>query len=340
PSNGSFSSCGAVVYFSAPGCAWWVNPWKRVKTPILDAIADAAPDADVTYSGNSDEANPFRPYTDQEIADAVDAAAKAEVAIVVVHQMAGEDGDLKSLSLSNAGTMANPFAKVPNNQDMLVQRVAAANRNTIVIVESGNPVLMPWIGKVSAVLQAWYPGENGGKAIANILFGKVNPSGRLPVTFPVSDDQTPTLGKDFIPDPDYAEKLGVGYRWYDANRLQPLFEFGYGLSYTDFAYSGLRVDSASDGTRTVSFSVKNTGKVAGKETPQVYIEFPASAGEPPRRLAGWDKVDLQPGASKTVSMRISPKMQSIWDSAASQWKFVGASKVLVGASSRQMKLEL
>ncbi len=348
PAWGNYPACdkktNVAVYSPSPsqaGCGWWRNPWTYVPTPILQAIKIAAPGAIVDYVGNKDQGNPFRSYTEDEIKDAVDKAKAADVAIVVVYQMSGESGDLKSLSLANPGMTYPPSKEVvPNNQDQLVSQVAAANSNTIVIVENGNPVLMPWKDNVAAILEAWYPGEGAGPALANILFGKVNPSAKLPITFPNTDADTPTGGKAFATDPAYSEKLNVGYRWYDANKVEPLFEFGFGLSYTDFAYSDLRVDTAGDGTKTVNFSLMNTGKVAGKEIPQVYIEFPTSAGEPPRRLAGWDKVALQPGEKKSVSITIPPQVQSIWDVESSKWKLVPPSKVLVGASSRQMKLEL
>lgn len=312
------------------------NPWTLVKAPILEAIRSAAPSADVVYGGNSDDTEPFRPYTEQEIDDAVKRAQQSDVAIVVVAQSAGEGADLATLGLNNARTAEGK----QSNQDELVRRIAAVNKNTIVVVESGNPVLMPWVNDVSAVLEVWYPGDNGGPAIANILFGKVNPSGKLPVTFPKADADTPTAGKEWEKNPVYAERLNVGYRWYDSQGIAPLFEFGFGLSYAEFRYSDLRVTTDGDGSKTVNFTLENTGAVAGKETPQICAQFPASSGEPPKRLVGWDKVELQPGEKKTVSIKIAPKLQSIWDTANAKWKLVPPSKVLVGASSRQIKLEL
>lgn len=312
------------------------NPWKRVKVPMLEAIRNAAPSAEVVYGGSSDEAEPFRPYTEQEIDDAVKQAQQADVAIVVVAQPAGEMADLGTLGLNNARTAEGK----QGNQDELVRRIAAVNRNTIVVVESGNPILMPWINDVSAVLEVWYPGDNGGPAIANVLFGKVNPSGKLPVTFPKADTDTPTAGKEWEKNPVYAERLNVGYRWYDSKGVEPLFEFGFGLSYTEFHYSDLRVTTDGDGSKTATFTLENTGTLAGRETPQIYAQFPASSGEPPKRLVGWDKVELQPGEKKTVSVKIAPKLQSIWDVANAKWKLVPPAKILVGASSRQIKLEL
>jgi beta-glucosidase len=322
------------------GCLFG-KPWKNVETPIYTAIKNmAGSKATVTFGGHKDRNNPFRPYREQEIKDAVSLAGAADVAIVVAHQAAGEDGDLNSLSLENDKADWGFWNIQRNNQDELIRRVAAANRNTIVILENGNPVLMPWIDKVAAVLVAWYPGEEGGKAIADILFGKVNPSGKLPLTFPKREVDTPTNGAAFTESADYTEELKVGYRWYDAQGVEPEFAFGFGLSYTEFSYSDLRVDTAGDNTKTVTFSLKNIGKVAGKEVPQVYIEFPKRAKEPPKTLVGWDKVELQPGETKLISIKISPRMQSIWDTGAREWKFVGASKIMVGASSRKSELEL
>jgi beta-glucosidase len=252
------------------------------------------------------------------------------VAIVVVAQPAGEDfGDLSSLSLAN-----------PSNQDQLVEAVAQANPYTVVVVESGNPVLMPWKDQVSAIIEAWYPGEGGGRAIANVLFGNVNPSGKLPVTFPAHDQDTPTWGQNgvFATDPVYTEKLNMGYRWYDAKNIAPLFEFGYGLSYTHFAYSNLALSTGPDRTMTATFTVRNDGRVAGAEVPQVYVGLNYS-GEPPRRLVGWQKVYLNPGEARQLRVTVSERMQSIWDTVRNEWRFVPGSAVYVGASSRDIRLQ-
>ncbi|MBN3819509.1 glycosyl hydrolase, partial [Paraburkholderia sp. Se-20369] len=253
-----------------------------------------------------------------------------DVAIVVVAQPAGEDfGDLQSLGLAN-----------PSNQDALVDAVARANPHTVVVVESGNPVLMPWKDRVSAIVAAWYPGEGGGNAIANVLFGKVNPSGKLPVTFPARDQDTPTWGQSgaFDTDPAYAEKLNMGYRWYDAKNVKPLFEFGFGLSYTHFSYARLAVSRQRDGTLDVAFTVRNDGPVAGAEVPQVYLGVPYK-DEPPRRLVGWDKVALNPGEARRVHVSVSPRMQSVWDTSRNGWRVVPGGTVSVGASSRDIRLQ-
>jgi beta-glucosidase len=199
---------------------------------------------------------------------------------------------------------------------------------------------MPWKDQVSAIVEAWYPGEGGGRAIANVLFGKVNPSGKLPVTFPAHDQDTPTWGADgtFATDPQYSEKLDMGYRWYDAKNIAPLFEFGYGLSYTHFTYSNLSVRPGPGHAMTASFTVKNDGRVAGADVPQVYLGVNYS-GEPPRRLVGWQKVFLRPGEAKRVTVTIPERMQSVWDVASNGWKYVPGNTVYVGASSRDIRLQ-
>jgi beta-glucosidase len=227
----------------------------------------------------------------------------------------------------------------PSNQDELVYAVAAASPHTIVVIESGNPILMPWKDKVAAIIEAWYPGEAGGRAVANVLFGKVNPSGKLPFTFPARNKDTPTWGDtgSVSKDPVYSEKLNIGYRWYDAKKIAPLFEFGYGLSYTHFTYSNLSVKRGADRILQVSFSIKNDGALAGGEVPQVYlgIDF---AGEPPLRLGGWSKIRLEPGELQQVNISISPRAQSVWDTSANDWRVIPDSVVYVGASSRDIRL--
>jgi beta-glucosidase len=330
PVTGAFAGCGGLTFGTSTGCSWWTNPWLKLNTPIVAAIHALAPSAQVSFAGNSDQQTPFRAYTQQEIDQAAALAANSDVAIVVVAQPAGEDfGDLQSLSLAN-----------PSNQDALVDAVAHANPRTIVVVESGNPVLMPWKDRVAAIVEAWYPGEGGGNAIANVLFGKVNPSGKLPVTFPVRDQDTPTWGQSgaFEPDPVYAEKLNMGYRWYDAKNITPMFEFGYGLSYTHFSYSGLSVSHRPDGAIDVSFTVRNDGRMAGAEVPQVYLGVPYR-DEPPRRLVGWAKIGLNPGEARHVRITVTPRMQSVWDTSRNGWRYVPGGTVYVGASSRDIRLQ-
>ena len=329
PVTGSLSDCGGLRFGMHAGCDWWRTPWLKLDVSIVKAVQELAPNAKVIFGGNKEQAEPFRAYSQPEIDEAVALAAKSDVAVVIVNQPAGEDfGDLPSLSLAN-----------PTNQDALVEAVATANAHTIVVLENGNPVLMPWRNKVAAIVEAWFPGQGGGRAIANVLFGKVNPSGKLPMTFPEHNEDIPTWGKDgtMAKDPVYTEKLNIGYRWYDAKKIKPMFEFGYGLSYTHFGYSNLSVNTAVDNTLTVVFTVKNEGSLEGAEVPQVYLGI-NDKDEPPLRLVGFSKTNLKPGESKQVHITISPRMQSIWSVDANDWKFIPDSRVYVGASSRDIRL--
>ena len=330
PVTGSFPGCEGLEFVDHNGCGWWRSPWLKIPVPLMNAIREVTPASEVEFSGVRDEQVPFRAYSPGEIAAAAALACKSDVAIVVVAQPAGEDfGDLKTLRLQN-----------PSNQDELVDAVAAANPHTIVVIESGNPVLMPWKDKVAAIIEAWYPGEAGGRALASVLFGKVNPSGKLPFTFPARNEDTPTWGDSGVisKDPIYSEKLNSGYRWYDAKKIAPLFEFGYGLSYTHFRYSDLTVKRGADHIIQVSFSIKNDGAQAGAEVAQVYLGIDA-AGEPPLRLGGWSKIRLEPGEVQQVNISLSPKAQSIWDTSANDWRVIPDSLVYVGASSRDIRLE-
>ena len=329
PVTGFLSDCGGLRFGMHAGCDWWRTPWLKLDVSIVKAVQELAPNAKVIFGGNKEQAEPFRAYSKPEIDEAVALAAKSDVAVVIVNQPAGEDfGDLPSLSLAN-----------PTNQDALVEAVATANAHTIVVLENGNPVLMPWRNKVAAIVEAWFPGQGGGRAIANVLFGKVNPSGKLPMTFPERNEDIPTWGKDgtIAKDPVYTEKLNIGYRWYDAKKIKPMFEFGYGLSYTHFGYSNLTVNTAVDNTLTVVFTVKNEGSLEGAEVPQVYLGI-NDKDEPPLRLVGFSKINLKPGESKQVRITISPRMQSIWSVDANDWKFIPGSRVYVGASSRDIRL--
>ena len=220
--------------------------------------------------------------------------------------------------------------RLDEDQDALIAALARANPKTIVVLETGGPVLMPWIDKVPAVLEAWYPGSSGGEAIARVLTGEVNPSGRLPLTFPRSLDQLPRPQLDGFPEQrnarisvDYRiEGAAVGYKWFDRRRLEPLFPFGHGLSYSHFHLSNLGADVDDQGVR-VRFAVKNTGDRAGKYVAQVYVspvgDATALGWEAPKRLCGFRKVSLQRGESGEVSLRIEPRMLAVYDNAAKSW---------------------
>jgi beta-glucosidase len=287
-----------------------------------------------------------------DLAGAVSAAKGADVAIVFGYQAESEGMDLKTLDLSD-------------DQNKLIEAVAAANANTVVVLETGSPATMPWIDHVAGVVEAWYPGIRGAEALANILTGRVNPSGKLAITFPKSDADLPHPML-VLPPPEsqpgrpapgadisafmasmarglppfqitYDEKLEVGYKWYDAEKKPVLFPFGFGLSYTAYAYSGLTVKSGE--TVSVSFTVRNTGKRAGTEIAQVYAQLPDAAGEPPKRLIGWARVELAPGESKPVSIPVDRDRLTVYDEASDGWKLIpGNYTVMAGGGSQDLPL--
>jgi beta-glucosidase len=270
------------------------------------------------------------------IADAVTAAKAASTAVVVVSDdTESEATDRLSLNL-------------PSAQDELISAVAAANPHTVVVVDAGAPVAMPWLSQVSSVLDAWYPGQSNGTALADVVFGKVNPSGHLPVTFPASLSQVPASTPAQFPGVNgqvlYSEGLDVGYRWYDAKGLTPLFPFGFGLSYTKFAFSHLKVSpGATDGVKDVNVSatIKNTGPTTGADVVQLYLGDPAAAHEPPRQLVGFQKVTLAPGSSRRVQFTITPRDTWWWDQSAHGWtQSRGTYEVYVGDSSALSDLPL
>ena len=269
---------GAKPKASGGGSSGMIAPY--VVTPLDGIRKRVAGHAQVSYADGSD------------MAKAAEVAKTAKAAIVFVNTDDSEGRDRPNLEL-------------PNHQDELIEAVAAANPNTIVVLNTGGPVLMPWVDKVSGLIEAWYPGQEDGTAIAAILYGDVNPSGKLPLTFPRTADEIPTSTAAQWPgvngNSTYSENLDVGYRWYDAHQVQPLFPFGYGLSYTTFKVSNLRVTPAKitgvDLTTNVQVDlrVKNTGKREGAEVVQVYVEQPGRNGEPPRQLRAFTKVNLRAG---------------------------------------------
>ncbi len=268
-----------------------------------------------------------------DIDAAVAAARRASVAIVMVGDQDTEGRD-QSLEL-------------PGTQNQLVEAVAKANPKTIVVVKSGSAILMPWLADVPAVLEAWYPGEEDGHAVADVLTGKVDPSGKLPLTFPANVDDTTAKNPDEYPGVDgvvkYTEGLDVGYRGYAARHITPLFPFGFGLSYTQFSFGGLRVSrKPGSNSATVSFKVTNTGKVAGAEVAQLYLGFPpiAEGNEPPIQLKGFRKVMLNPGESKTVELPLDAHSFSYWSQQAHAWRVApGTFEVMVGDSSANTPLK-
>ncbi|MFD5831519.1 glycoside hydrolase family 3 C-terminal domain-containing protein [Lentzea sp. NPDC060358] len=266
---------------------------------------------------------------DPEIQAAVRAAQAAQVAVVVVGDRTTEGADRADIEL-------------PGNQNELVRAVTAANPRTVVVLETGGPVTMPWLSSAPTLMQAWYPGEQNGTALVDLLWGAAEPSGRLPVTFPVdlgsdpmqTPEQYPGVGGDY----NYTEGLFVGYRWHDATGVAPMFPFGHGLGYTTFAYSGLSLTQA-DGAVTVSLTVTNTGARRGSAVPQVYVAYPGGAGEPPRQLRDFAKVALDPGASTRVAMTVDRRAFAHWDTAERTFRVpAGTFTISVGASSRDLRL--
>ncbi len=286
------------------------------------------------------------------IARAVAAARAARTAVVVVSDdTESEAADRASLNL-------------PSAQNELISAVAAANPRTVVVIDAGAPVVMPWIGKVASVVDAWYPGESNGTALAAILYGRADPGGHLPVTFPTGLSQVPASTSAEFPGEDgrvlYSEGIDVGYRYYDARNETPLFPFGFGLSYTHFSYSDLTVtprqvrngssnpgatscgcNGQSERQVTVTARVTNAGKVAGSDVAQLYLGDPAPAGEPPRQLKGFAKVTMKPGQSTTVRFTLNGHDLSYWDDAADGWVLPdGRYRVYVGDSSALANLRL
>ena len=264
-------------------------------------------------------------------ASAVALAQKSSVAIVFASDNYGhEESDTTTLNL-------------PGNQDALISAVAAANPDTIVVLNDNDAILMPWLNQVAGVFEGFYDGQDWGTAIAALLFGDVNPSGKLPVTFPTSLSAVPASTAAQWPGTNnqvqYSEGLDIGYRWYDANNVTPLFPFGYGLSYTSFSYSNLHVGAMSGNQATVTATVTNTGTKAGTDVAQLYVGDPAAAGEPPHQLKGFQRITLNPGASATVTFTVTAHDLASWDTTSSNWiAGAGSYQILVGDSSRSLPL--
>jgi beta-glucosidase len=312
---------------------WQEQIW--FPTSPLKAIQARAPEARVSYNEGVDPQS------------AAAAAKSADVAIVFAYVWESEGMDLPDLSLTG-------------NQNDVVAAVAAANPRTIVVLETGSPVTMPWVDAPAAILEAWYAGSDGANAVGNVLFGTVNPSGKLPNTFPkdVADLPHPTIVK---PPPrsenftgpvspaqraaglppfqaTYDEGVKVGYKWYDAEKKPVLFPFGYGLSYTKYEYSGLTV---TPGAKVeVTFTVANTGPRNGAEIAEIYAALPANAEEPPKRLVGFSKVKIDSGDKQTVTVDVDPKYLSIFDVKKHGWTLVpGDYTFMVGGSSQDLPLK-
>jgi beta-glucosidase len=325
---------GNVIMPPGKRATVWGHPVWFPTSP-LRAIRAKAPNAKVEFDAGTD------------LDSAATLAKSADVAIVFASRWETEGADADSLSL-------------PDNQNELIAKVATANPHTIVVLETGNPVSMPWADHVSAILEAWFAGSSGDKALANILFGDVNPSGKLPVTFPRDEADLPH--KSIVkpppsteppPGPDhwkrvleglpafqtnYDEGLKVGYKWYDAEKKPVLFPFGYGLSYTTYSYSDLKITPGEQ--VRVTFAVKNIGSRAGAEIAEVYAGLPRAAGEPPKRLVGWSRVELEPGESKSVTVEIEPLFLSVFDAGRHVWQQTpGEYTFMIGGSSQSLPLK-
>ena len=306
----------------------------------LDAITARAGlvGATVTYNNGADTAA------------AAATAQAADVAVVFAYAQQGEFADRSTLALDGNG-------------DALIAAIAAVNPNTVVVLETGTAPAMPWLDQVKAVVEAWYPGDQQGTALARLLYGDVNFTGKLPMTFPrsladtpmQSDAQYPGVfadgtttrppGSAAIRQVSYSEGLKVGYKWYDSQNIEPLYPFGYGLSYTSFTYGGLQITASTDGRHrvTVSLEVRNNGPREGTETAQLYLTLPPSAGEPGKRLVGFGQVSLKSGQAKRIQLIIDPGSAahplSYWSTADHAWATAsGAYGVAVGGSSRELAL--
>jgi beta-glucosidase len=325
---------GNAILPPGKGQTRWLEPMWFPTAP-LKTIRAKAPHANVQYDAGSDPAK------------AAALAEQADIAIVFAYCWESEAMDLESLTL-------------PEHQDELIAKVAAANPHTVVVLETGGPATMPWTQQVGGILEAWYAGSRGADAVANVLFGDVNPSAKLPQTFPLKDADIPHPNLVKPPEASttkdedkeawkkiaaglppfqisYDEGLKVGYKWYDAEKKPVLFPFGFGLSYTTYAYSDLKIDPGQP--MHVTFTVKNSGTRDGAEVTQVYASLPASAGEPPKRLVGFSKINLAAGESKAVSVEVPAQYLSIFDEKKNGWQLVpGDYTIMVGGSSQNLPL--
>jgi beta-glucosidase len=270
----------------------------------------------------------YPPHPDQ-MAAAMQAAKSADIAILFAGEQLGEGMDKTSLSL-------------PGNQDELIESVASQNPHTVVVLNTSTPVAMPWLDRVAAVVETWYPGQESGTGTAALLFGDADPGGRLPMTFPASPDQGPATRAEEYPGvggvAHFDEGILVGYRWYDAHQQKPLFPFGFGLSYTNFSLDDLKLTLDGD-TINVSLSVKNVGSRQGSDVVEVYVGEPTEADEPPSQLKGFTKVNLQPGEQKQLTLPISVKSLSVWSEKDHAWRLTaGTYEFKVGESSREFPL--
>jgi beta-glucosidase len=290
----------------------------------LTGIQNVLGTSKVTYTAGDDNGT-------ANIGQAVAAAKAATDAIVYVSAPEGEESDLTTLDLSNT-------------DESMIQQVAAANPNTIVVINSGSPVVMPWLNNVAGVFENWYGGGETGAATAALIFGAANPSGKLPVTFPASLSQVPAQTTAQWPGtptgPVYSEGVNIGYRWYQSQNITPAFAFGFGLSYTKFSFSNLNVGGFNaNGTATATATITNTGSVAGADVAQLYVGDPAASADPPQQLRGFQRVTLNPGQSSTVSFPLTIHDLASWSSTDNQWEAkAGSYSIKVGDASNNLPL--
>lgn len=313
---------------------------SREATGVVEFRAGQTYDLTIEYSRQNSptlaalRVGMFQPLGDEAIERAVALAVTADVAVIC----AGLTGEWDSEGQDR------PHMDLVGRQNELIARVAAVNPCTVVVLQTGGPVTMPWLNQVAGVLQAWYPGQECGNAIADVLFGEVNPSGKLPQTFPVRLEDNPA----FINYPGengrvrYGEGIFVGYRYYEKKRVEPLFPFGFGLSYTSFAYANLRLSTETitpDGQLTVRMDVTNTGQRPGQEVVQLYVhDVVARLTRPPKELKGFAKVALAPGETKTVTLTLDRQALAYWDDAQQAWVAEASEfEVLIGSSSYDIR---
>ena len=291
-------------------------------TPLQAITSRAGSGVSVQYSEGASASG----TTSAQVQAAVNLAKSSSVAVIFANHSESEGSDLSGIGL-------------PGNYDTLIADVAAVNPNTIVVLNTGSAVTMPWLNSVAGVFESWYPGQQDGTAMAALLFGDVNPSGKLPVTFPKSLSDVPASTTAQWPGQNgqvqYSEGVDVGYRWYQAKNIAPLFQFGFGLSYTSFGFSNLHVSAmGANGTATVTATVTNTGSKAGADVAQLYVGDPATTGEPPSQLKGFQRVNLQPGASGTVSFPVTLHDLAYWNTSSNGWTTpTGNYQIMVGDSS-------
>lgn len=286
-----------------------------------------APDIVTPYEGIADRGQQAGvDVTFDDGGNAEEVAEDADVAVVAVSKWSAESKDNDDIALSD-------------EDNELIERTASANPNTVVVLNTAGPVEMPWLDDVAGVVSAWYPGQEYGNALASVLFGDTDPGGKLPATFPAAQSDMPTDDADRFPGGDYDEGLAHGYRWYDREGIEPQFPFGFGLSYTSFDYADVRVDGSGGAGTTVSATVTNTGERSGSEVAQLYVTHPESDGEPPKRLEGFDRVELEPGQSRRVQFELDERSLAHWDTDDDRWvRSAGEYTMAVGGSSRDLPL--